>query len=84
VNYVKNDLGENVLAVGAPGSIARVKQEYPKLISELNNLYWIAQEDYGQGIDQAVELIRNAGIKGSLETNSILEASRYGMTKEKI
>ncbi len=34
-NHIVNDRGETVLAVGAPGSIERLKVEHPKLISEL-------------------------------------------------
>ena len=32
MNYITNDKGESVIAVGAPGSIARVKAKYPALI----------------------------------------------------
>jgi len=34
-NHIVNDRGETVLAVGMPGSIARLKAQYPRLISEL-------------------------------------------------
>ena len=36
MNVIKNDFGDWVEAVGCPGSIERMKVEYPKLISELN------------------------------------------------
>ncbi len=37
MNTLINDLGEEVTAVGAPGSIERVKVEYPNLIQALQN-----------------------------------------------
>lgn len=38
MNYIKNDYGVSVVAVGAPNSLARVRATYPKLISEIKEL----------------------------------------------
>jgi hypothetical protein len=78
MNHIKNDLGEWAVAVGADGSIERCKVAYPKLIKQLNDLYYSAYECFGKAVDKAVEMIREAGIKSELETNSILAASHYG------
>jgi hypothetical protein len=34
-NHVTNDRGENVVAIGAPGSLERVKCERPELINHI-------------------------------------------------
>ena len=77
MNKIQNDYGELVVAVGAPGSIARVKCERPGLIDSINRMY----DDYygcpGRGIDDVIEAIRKAGIRSSLQTRSILAATRY-------
>ena len=56
-NHITNDKGEDVIAVGAPASIARAKVQYPALIEEIDELY-------AQGGDylEAVRLIRSRGI----------------------
>ncbi len=38
MNYLHNDRGQRVIAEGAPGSQARVRCEYPQLISELTEM----------------------------------------------
>lgn len=38
MNTITNDFGKAVLAVGAPGSIERVKVQYPKAIRDLINI----------------------------------------------
>lgn len=42
MNYIKNDKGEMVIAVGAPGSLARLRCQYPKLRERVNVL-WMGQ-----------------------------------------
>jgi len=82
MNHTTNDRGEYVIAIGAPGSIARVTVEYPMLIAELNDLYENAGDCYGRMVDEAVKLIRASGIKSKLETQSVLAASYYGQEPE--
>lgn len=77
MNYTVNDRGESVIAVGAPGSIERVKCERPQLIEELNKLYSESFDAYGRNVDRAIQMIRAAGIFSYLETNSVLTASDY-------
>jgi hypothetical protein len=68
-----NKLKNGNIAIGAPGSIERVKVEYPKIIEELDSLY------YQQALSSdAIEYIRAKGIKSRLETNSLMEASMWG------
>lgn len=78
-NSIKNDRGVFVCAVGAPGSIERVKLEYPDLIDRLNLLYYQSFDAYGRAVDKAIQLIRDAGIKSELETRSLLSASAYSL-----
>ena len=53
-NMIKNDLGETVWAVGAPGSIERIKCEYPNLIEHLNGVHLI-----GSDVTKEIEAIKN-------------------------
>ena len=78
MNHVTDDYGRTVIAVGAPGSVERVKVERPKLIDRLNSLYFQEYDSPGRSVDCAVEMIRDAGIRHELETASVLKASHYG------
>ncbi len=44
-NYIENDHGVMVPAVGAPGSIARMRAQYPKFINSLSGLYMQSETD---------------------------------------
>ncbi len=77
MNQTKNDSGQWVDAVGAPASVERVKVEYPALIDRINSLYFQSCGSPGRAVDEAVQMIRDAGIKGTLETRSVLLASAY-------
>lgn len=82
MNKVKNDRGEWVTAVGAPGSLERVKVERPTLIERLDSLYWMSHECHGKCVDEAIELIRANGIRSELETRSLLMASAYSLEND--
>jgi|SRR5262245_4117717 len=80
MNEIKNDKGEWVVAVGAPGSVERVKVEWPTLIEavtrtcETVELTDAASGDRARAvIEQSLGMIRAAGITSETETNSILE-----------
>jgi hypothetical protein len=77
VNKVQNDFGQWVEAVGAPASIERVKVERPKLLDRINSLYFQSFDSPGRAVDEAVQMIRDAGIRSELETRSLLSASAY-------
>ena len=77
-NHLTNDRGQSVMAIGAPASVERVKVEFPALIDRLNSLYFQAYESPGRAVDEAVGMIRAAGVTATLETRSILAASHYG------
>ena len=77
VNHVVNDKGETVIAIGAPGSIERAKVQWPALIEQLNRLYSSAYESYGKAVAEVYQMNRDAGVKGRMETDSILLASDY-------
>lgn len=85
VNHITNDKGEDVIAVGAPGSFERIKAEHPKLIERLNYIYWSARADGSPGrrIDEAIKEIREAGIEDGRTTNLLLLASDYSLDKER-
>lgn len=73
MNSILNDYGQSVIAVGASASIERVKVEHPKLIERLNGLF-----NCQANIADAVQAIRDAGVRSELETNSLLLASHFG------
>lgn len=73
MNYTTNDQGMAVIAIGAPGSIERIKVEYPALLERLNQLFNCEAK-----IDEAIEVIRQAGIMSEMETSNLLAASHYG------
>lgn len=39
INKTEDDNGQSIIAVGAPGSLARIKSEYPKHIAILAQLF---------------------------------------------
>ena len=81
MNHTLDDNGRTVISVGAPGSIERMRCERPALISRLNNLYWSARDasSPGAAVDEAVQMIREAGVKDYRETNAILASSDYSL-----
>lgn len=44
-NYVTNDRGIKVVAVGMPGSVARMKCEHPQFIDHLSSLYFQSESN---------------------------------------
>jgi hypothetical protein len=82
MNYVTDDWGRSVPAIGAPGSVARVACERPKLLGQLNALYFQSHDSPGRAVDEALELIRKNGISSAMETASLLKASNYGSEGE--
>lgn len=77
MNHVINDYGQDVIAIGAPGSEARVKVQYPKLIKEVTDLYFKSYDCIGHCIDEAIEMIREHGIKNYMTTDSIIACTPY-------
>ena len=82
MNYIKNDKGLFVTAIGAPGSIERVKCEWPGLIERLNDLYDKNKGRPSRNIQKAFKMIRDAGVKSKLEKRSIILASNYLLVSE--
>lgn len=78
MNYIENDKGEIVIAVGEPGSPKRMETQYPKLIHSLNYLHESSYDVAGRAIDKAVEMIRDAGVSDYKDTSTILSLTRYG------
>ena len=77
MNIIIDDYGIPVAAIGAPGSIERVKVEFPKLIDLLNRQYEQSKLTTSRGLPVALQLIREAGINSRLEIEAVLEASSY-------
>ena len=77
MNHIIDDRGTSVISIGAPGSLARVKVQWPRLIERLNALYFSAYESHGKAIDEAVEMIRDSGITSEMETTNIILSSHY-------
>ena len=70
-NYITNDIGERVVAVGQDGSVARMRVKYPGLITKLDIAYHagITRRDAeGMIIDACA---------GTFEVMAILNASSY-------
>jgi len=82
MNYTENDRGEMVIAEGSPGSEKRMSVESPALIQRLNDLWMARHGSPGRGVDEAIEMIRKAGIQGALETSSLLACSYYGKERK--
>lgn len=76
MNYLHNDRGQRVIAVGAPGSRERVKCEYPQLIEELQALRL-----RGKSAEAALRHIRKAGVRGMVEYESLLLEAGYTPTE---
>jgi len=74
---VKNDMGNMVVAIGAPGSMARVQCEHPALINTLNECYDFSNESKQHGLAVAELLIKQSGITSKLERESLLKVTKY-------
>ena len=76
MNYLHNDRGQRVIAEGAPGSQARVRCEYPQLLSELTEM-----RERGKTPQAALGHIRKAGVRGMLDYESLLLEAGYEPTE---
>lgn len=72
MNYVPADNGEMVIAEGAPGSIARVRVQFPCLIEKLRKL-----KRENRPVQDAEFLMQCNGINSRLERNSLLTVASY-------
>ena len=72
MNHITNDKGELVIAIGAPGSIARAEVEHPLKIETINEMY--AQ---GAEKEEAIQFLIDNGIKSQLERDSILHHTMF-------
>ena len=70
MNTTMNDKGERVTAIGAPGSIERVKVEWPALICKIKNVYLTQPTAQGQQALINMMLIKRRII--GLERQSVL------------
>jgi hypothetical protein len=78
VNYTTDDLGRSVIAVGAPGSVERMRCERPALIERMNAIRACSYDcRQSKAIDVALDEARAAGVRSGLETRSIILASDY-------
>jgi len=73
-NHLINDRGQSVLAIGAPGSQARVRIQYPKLIESINSYYWASncKHTRGEALDDLA--IQNK-ITSKIERESIIDCT---------
>ena len=72
MNYIQNDYGKYVIAIGAPGSIARVRVQYPKLIDRLRSLH-MQQISYNSFVlDDIITSLIDAGIESKMEVESVI------------
>jgi hypothetical protein len=70
MNTIKNDRGETVYAVGAPGSAARALCQYPALLEKVHSLR-LAFANY----EEVVAALREAGVVEAYEIRAVVEAS---------
>ena len=75
MNHITNDFGVDVIAVGAPGSIARMRCQWPSLLNSINAMFF--DEGPGRNIDDALEAIKYVGVPKE-DWNAVLIASYYG------
>ena len=73
MNTTLDDNGQTRLAIGAPGSLERVKVEHCALIERLSAMHNATLDR-----SEAIAEIRHAGITSPLKTESLLMASGYG------
>ena len=84
MNYIQNDKGEWVIAIGAPASIARAAIQYPLLIETIDEMYaqgaW-REEAVNFIKEQPVNLNSKQTITSQYEIESILYHTMYkGLT----
>jgi hypothetical protein len=81
MNHVINDRGETVIAVGAPGSLARARCERPGLIEQLGVMRGSEEIEGKLGAaDSCVVLatrLHGEGIISPLESSAVLTAAGY-------
>ena len=71
--HIIDDYGRTVIAIGAPGSRARVRVQYPKLIERISSLH-LQNYSYGSYVaDDMVTAMIDAGIESKLEAESLVE-----------
>jgi len=71
MNHIINDYGDEVIAEGAPSSIARAECLYPKLIARLQYLLKNGQRDK---VDQA---IKDGGVNSKEATETLKWIVKY-------
>ena len=72
--YIRNDYSKDVISVGAPGSLAHVKVQYPKLIDRVSYLHMHAFSYHANCDDEIVAAMIDAGIEGRMEAEGIVQA----------
>lgn len=72
--YIQNDYGKDVISVGAPGSLAHVKVQYPKLIDRVSYLHMHAFSYHTNCDDEIVAAMIEAGIESRMEVESVVQA----------
>lgn len=72
MNYIENDRGEFVIAVGAPGSPARAAVEHPTKIEVIDEMY-----TEGAELQEVIDYLIGLGIKSELERESILSHTMF-------
>ncbi len=79
MNTTIDDYGRTVTAVGASGSIERVKVEHPKLMSRLSSLYWeaMAYTPPGRYIHYAERMFEDVDIYDKKTRNLIITACDF-------
>jgi hypothetical protein len=80
VNYLTNDRGETVIAVGAPGSVERARVEWPAIIEYLDNGCFdpgVSYEDLKIIIMFSTVSERHPSAVTEIEVETIILASRH-------
>lgn len=72
MNHILNDNGETVIAVGAPGSLARIETRYPNLIYRLNRFH-----EMNMRRDDALTFAKMRGVPAD-ELATVMQVSKYG------
>jgi hypothetical protein len=73
--HLTDDYGREVIAVGAPGSVARMECQYPKLLDRVSTLHMHCFSYPGSNCDdEIIQAMLDAGLESKLEAESVVTA----------
>ena len=74
MNHLTNDYGKLVISAGAPGSVVRVRVQYPRLIDRISFLHMHGFCFHAYVDDEIIQAMIDSGVDSKLEAKSIVQA----------